>query len=204
MARPGKVISLLPKKTDLTNIPEPDDSWNRIEDFLGYPIAQGLKKYRNGPIEWLMLDRFQIGELVYESPPFMNIFKAVILTGEDRLRVLTLSLITKKDCEGYFSGHAMVPFLQFCKSMTLAGEIISAFATYGPGVVPIPSKTDGIRATSNQIISPPAIILSEAELLDDKGAFCFTRNSSWYQGNQVAQIERIVYNLVPRRMVFRV
>ena len=98
----------------------------------------------------------------------------------------------------------MVPLMQFCKSMTLAGEIIAAFATEGLDVVPIASKTDGIKATSNKIISPPAILLSEAELLVHKGAFCFTRNSAWYQGSQVAQIEKIVYNLVPRKMVFRV
>jgi hypothetical protein len=113
-------------------------------------------------------------------------------------------LITEKDCDGYFPGGVVIPLLQFCKSMTIAGEIIASYATYGPEVVPIPSKTDGIKATSNKIISAPAILLSEAELLGDKGAFCFTRNSAWYQGSQVAQIERIVYNLVPRKMVFRV
>jgi hypothetical protein len=80
---------------------------------------------------------------------------------------------------------------------------MAAFATYGPEVVPIPSKTDGIRAMSNQIINPPAILLSEATLLGDKGAFCFTRNSAWYGDMQVAKIERVVYNLVPRRMVFK-
>jgi hypothetical protein len=203
MPRPAKVVSLIRKKAEITNIPAPDDSWNQIEDFLGYPIPQGLKKSHNGMIEFQMLDRFQIGEIVHEKPPFMNTYKAVVFTGEDRLRVLTLSLITEKDCEGYFTGRVMVPFLQFCKSMTLAGEIMAAFATYGPEVVPIPSKTDGIRAMSNQIINPPAILLSEATLLGDKGAFCFTRNSAWYGDMQVAKIERVVYNLVPRRMVFK-
>ncbi len=203
MARPGKVVSLVRKKVELTHITEPDDSWIQIEDFLGYPIPQGLKKSHNGLLEFQMLDRYQIGEVIHEQPPFMNTYKAVLLTGGDKLRVLTSSLITEKDCEGYFPGRVMVPLLQFCKSMTLAGGIIAAFATYGPEVVPIPSKTDGIKATSNKIISPPAILLSEAELLGDKGAFCFTRNSAWYQGSQVAQIEKIVYNLVPRKMVFR-
>ncbi len=204
MARPGKVVSLMRKKVELTDIPTPDDSWIHIEDFLGCPIPQGLKKSYNGLLEFQMLDRFQIGEIVHEQPPFMNTYKAVILTGGGKLRILTSSLIFEKDCEGYFPGRVMVPFLQFCKSMTLAGGIIAAFASYGSEVVPIPSKTDGIKATSNKIISPPVILLSEAELLRDKGAFCFTRNSAWYQGSQVAQIERIVYNLVPRKMIFRV
>jgi hypothetical protein len=153
--------------------------------------------------EFQLLDRYQIGEIVHEKPPFMNTYKAVVLTGGEKLRVLTSSLITEKDCDGYFPEHVMVPFLQFCKSMTLAGGIIAAFATYGREVVPIPSKTDGIKATGNTIISPPAILLSDAELLDDKGAFCFTKNSVWYQGSPVAEIERIIYNLVPRKMVFR-
>jgi hypothetical protein len=203
MARPGKVVSLVRKKIELNHIPEPDDSWVQIEDFLGHQIPQNLKKSHKGVVKFQMLDRYQIGEIIHEKPPFMNTYKAVVLTGGDNLRVLTSSLITEKDCDGYFPEHVMVPFLQFCKSMTLAGEIISAFATYGQEVVPIPSKTEGIKATGNTIISPPAILLSDAELVDDKGAFCFTRNSVWYLGSQVAQIERIVYNLVPRKMVFR-
>ncbi len=166
-------------------------------------MPRDLKRSHNGLLEFQMLDRFQIGEIVHEKPPFMNTYKAVVLTGGNKLRVLTSSLITEKDCDGYFPGRVMVPLLQFCKSMTLAGEIISAFATDGSEVVPIPSKTDGIKATSNKIISPPAILLSEAELLGDKGAFCFTKNSSWYGGMQVATIEKVVYNLVPKKMVFR-
>ncbi len=204
MARPGKVVSLVRKKIDLTDITEPDDSWIHIEDFIGYPIPQDLKKSYKGIVEFQTLDRFQIGEVIHEKPPFMNIYRAVVLTGGDKLRVLASSLITEKDCEGHFPGRVMVPLMQFCKSMTLAGEIIAAFATEGLDVVPIASKTDGIKATSNKIISPPAILLTEAELLVHKGAFCFTRNSAWYGGMQVATINRIVYNLVPRRMVFRV
>jgi len=203
MARPGKVVSLVRKKVELTHIPEPDDSWIQIEDFLGYSIPQDLKKSHHELLEFQMLDRFQIGELIHEQPPFMNTYKAVLLTGGNKLRVLTSSLITEKDCDGYFPGRVMVPVLQFFKSMTIAGEIIAAFATYGPEVVPVPSKTDGIKVTSNKIISSPAILLSEAELLGDKGAFCFTRNSAWCGDMQVATIERVVYNLVPRRMIFK-
>jgi hypothetical protein len=87
--------------------------------------------------------------------------------------------------------------------MALAGEIIAAFATEGLEVVPFASKTDGIKAMSNKIISPPAILLSEAELLVHKSAFCFTKNSAWSAGRQVAKIERVVYNMVPRKMVFK-
>ena len=203
MARPGKVVSLVRKKIELTHIPEPDDSWIQIENFLGYPIPQNLKKSHNGLLEFQMLDRFLIGELIHEQPPFMNTYKAVLLTGGNKLRVLTSSLITEKDCDGYFPGGVVIPLLQFCKSMTIAGEIIAAYATYGPEVVPVPSKTDGIKATSDKIISAPAILLSEAELLGDKGAFCVTRNSAWCGDMQVATIERVVYNLVPRRMVFK-
>ena len=202
MARPGKVVSLVRKKVNLTHTPEPDDSWIHIEDFIGYPIPQDLKKAYKGIVEFQTLDRFQIGEVIHEKPPYMNTYKAVVLTGGDKLRVLASSLITEKDCEGHFPGCVMIPLMQFCKSMTLAGEIIAAYATYGPEVVPIASKTDGIKATSNKIISPPAVILSEAELLGDKGAFCFTRNSAWCSGRQVATIERVTYNLVPRKMIF--
>ena len=202
MAQRGKVVSLQRKKEELSQIPVHDDSWIQIEDFLGYPLPEDLKESHNGAVEFQILDRSQISEIVHEKPPFMNTYKAVVLTGGDKLRVLTSSLITEKDCDGYFPEHIMVPFLQLCKSMTLAGGIIAAYATYGREVVPIPSKTNGIKATGNTIICPPAVLLSDAELLDDKGAFCFTRNSVWYQGSQVAQIDRIVYNLVPRKMVF--
>jgi hypothetical protein len=33
MARPEKVVSLVQKKNELTNLPKPDDSWIQIEDF---------------------------------------------------------------------------------------------------------------------------------------------------------------------------
>lgn len=203
MARSGKVVSLVQRRVNSTEIIEENDSWHYIEEFMGYPIPQDLKKAYQGTVEFQPLDRFQIGEVIHEKPPFMNTYRAVLLTNGEKLRVLALSLITEKDCEGHFPGRVMIPLLQYCKSMTLAGEIIAAFATYGLEVVPIPSKTDGIKATSNQIIRPPAVILSEAELLGDKGAFCYTRNSTWYGDMQVATIKRIVYNLVPRRMVFR-
>ena len=204
MARSGKVVPLVRPKIDSTIIKEPDDSWNPIEDFIGYPIPQALKMTYQRQIEYQTLNRSQIADIIHEVPPFMNTYKAVILTGGDKLSVLTSSLITEKDCDGYILGRFMVPLLQFCKSMALAGEIVAAFATDGLEVVPMASKTDGIKATSNRIINPPAIILSEVEFLGQKGSFCFTRHSAWHGGRQVAKIERVVYNLVPRKMVFRI
>ena len=204
MAPPGKVVPLVRKKVESTIIKEPDNSWIHIEDFMGYPIPQALKMNFDGLLEYQTLNRGQIANVLREEPPFMNTYKAVILTGGDKLKVLTSSLITEKDCDGYILGRFMVPLLQFCKSMALAGEIIVAFATDGLEVVPMASKTDGIKATSNRIINPPAIILSAVEFLGHKGAFCFTRHSAWHGGRQVAKIEKAVYNLVPRKMVFRV
>ena len=203
MARPGKVVMLVRKKVNLTELSEPDDSWIDIEDFIGYPIPQDLKKSYHGIVDFQTLDRFQIGEVIHEKPPFMNTYKAVVLSAGDKLRVLASSLITEKDCEGHFPGRVMIPLMQFCRTMILAGEIIAAFATKGLEVVPITSKTDGIKSTSNKIISPPAILLSEASLLVQKGAFCLTKNSAWCAGMQVATIERVVYNLVPKKMVFK-
>jgi hypothetical protein len=200
----GKVVPLLRKKVVPTVIKEPDCSWIHVENFMGYSIPQALKMNFHGVLEYQTLSRGQIADVLHEEPPFMNTYKAVILTGGNKLRVLTSSLITEKDCDGYILGRFMVPLLQFCKSMALAGEIIVAFATDGLNVVPMASKTDGIKATSNRIINPPAIILSAVELLGHKGSFCFTRHSAWHGGRQVAKINRAVYNLVPRKMVFRV
>ena len=204
MARFGKVVPLISKKVDSTVIKEPDNSWIPIEDFMGYPIPPALKMTYHGLLEYQTLNRSQIADVIQEEPPFMNTYKAVILTGGDKLRVLTSSLITEKDCDGYILGRFMVPLLQFCKSMALAGEIVVAFATDGLDVVPMASKTDGIKATSNRIVNPPAIILSAVEFLGHKGSFCFTKHSAWHGGRQVAKIKRVVYNLVPRKMVFRV
>ena len=204
MARFGKVVPLISKKVEPTVIKEPDNSWIPIEDFIGYPIPPSLKMNDNGLLEYQTLNRNQIADVIHEEPPFMNTYKAVILTGGDKLRVLTSSLITEKDCDGYILGRFMVPLLQFCKSMALAGEIIVSFATDGLDVVPMASKTDGIKATSNRIVNPPAIILSAVEFLGHKGSFCFTKHSAWHGGRQVAKIKRVVYNLVPRKMVFRV
>ena len=204
MARSGKVVPLMRQKIDSTVIKEPENSWSCVEEFMGYSIPRALKMNYHGLLEYQTLNRSQIADILREEPPFMNTYKAVIVAGEDKLRVLTSSLITEKDCDGYILGRFMVPLLQFCKSMALAGEIIVAFATDGLDVVPMASKTDGIKATSNRIINPPAVILSEVEFLGQKGAFCFTRHSAWHGGRQVAKIERVVYNLVPRKMVFKV
>ena len=93
MARSGKVVSLVQKRINSTEIPEENVSWHYIEEFMGYPIPQDLKKAYKGPVEFQPLDRFQIGEVIHEKPPFMNTYRAILLTNGEKLRVLALSLI---------------------------------------------------------------------------------------------------------------
>lgn len=187
-------------KTILKVIERPDSGlnlWQGVERFLETTISDSLK-HRDGFSVVENLDANGIEKLILERPPFLCVNKAVILDKKGTKEILSTSVVTKEMCEGHFPNRLIIPLLIFSKIIALTGEILVSWIKKDSDIVPLAMRTGEVRTASRDLITPPALILTEAEFLSEKFNYCWINATAWVGNERAAIINKLAYFLMER------
>jgi 3-hydroxymyristoyl/3-hydroxydecanoyl-(acyl carrier protein) dehydratase len=172
-------------------------SKEKIENFLKIKLPDSIV-IENDFIN--AKNREGIEELVYERAPFMCIERIILLEGKFK-RVISTANVTFDMCDGHFPGRPMIPLLIYSKIIALTGEILVSWLK-GFDFIPLAIKADNVRSESRKIISPPALIITEAIFLGEKFKYCWIMAKSYVGNENVAAIDKLIYFVLPQEQFF--
>ncbi len=176
-------------------------SWRKVEKFLETTISDSLKdKDGFSLVENLKANRIE--ELIRERTPFLCIDKAVILDKARAKTILTTSVVTKDMCDGHFPDRLIIPLLIFSKIIAITGEILVSWVKQPIKIVPLAMRASDVRTSSRDLVTPPSLIVTEAEFLSEKMGYAWVKAKSWVGNENVATINKLSYFLMSQEMFF--
>lgn len=164
--------------------------------------------------------RSDIEKNIFERQPFHQMDKAILLKSDIGLKLVMLAKITEEECDGQLKidGQSTISLIDYSKLMALAAELLASLVTQqrfdGLMTVPIAVKVDDVSTPNLLLLSPPALVIVEANIssanLNDerkirrgKNQFWADTASVWVGGLEVARMEQLAYALVPKEIFFK-
>jgi len=181
--------------------PDSEMGWRKVEKFLETTISESLKN-KDGFSITEKLDAKRIEELILERAPFLCIDKAVILDKGGVKTIVTTSVVTKDMCDGHFPNRLMIPLLIFSKIIALTGEILVSWVKQPSKIVPLAMRASEVRTSSRDLVTPPTLVVTEAEFLSEKMGYAWVSAKSWVGNENVAMINKLSYFLISQEMFF--